>query len=74
MLSNDTQITRMLNFHPHFRETVILNIFYKSHDEKCSFLPFSTTKVKRSTWNLHILVNVHVAQILIKTIILNKRN
>ena len=37
MLSNDTQMTRMLNFHPYFRETVILNNFYKIHDEKCSF-------------------------------------
>ena len=37
MLSNDTQMTRMLNFHPYFRETVILNNFYKIRDEKCSF-------------------------------------
>ena len=37
MLSNDTQITPMLNFQPHFRETVILGNFYKIHDEKCSF-------------------------------------
>ena len=28
MLLNDTQMTRMLNFHPYFRETVILNIFF----------------------------------------------
>ena len=42
MLSNDTQMTRMLNFHPCFRETVILNNFYKIHDKKCSFLSFST--------------------------------
>ena len=37
MLSNDTQMTRMLNFNPYFRETVILNNFYKIHDEKYSF-------------------------------------
>ena len=37
MLSNDTQMTRMLNFHQYFSETVILNNFYKIHDEKCSF-------------------------------------
>ena len=37
MLSNDTQNTRMLHFHPHFRETVILGNFYKIHDGKCSF-------------------------------------
>ena len=37
------------------------------------FLPFST-RVKSSIWNQHILVNVHVAQILIKAIILEKRN
>ena len=37
MLSNDTQVTPMLNFHPHFRETVILGNFYKIHDENCSF-------------------------------------
>ena len=42
MLSKDTQMTRMLNFHPYFRETVILNIFfYKIHDEKCSFFRLS---------------------------------
>ena len=51
MLSNDTQMTPMLNFHPYFRETVILNNFYKIHDEKCSFLSFSTTRVKRFIWN-----------------------
>ena len=27
----------MLNFHPHFRETVILSNFYKIRDEKYSF-------------------------------------
>ena len=37
MLSNYTQITRMFNFHPHFRETVILGNFYKIHDEKMQF-------------------------------------
>ena len=64
----------MLNFHPHFRETVILSNFYKINDEKCSFLSFSTTRVKRVIWNQHISVNVHVAYILINTIILKKRN
>ena len=47
IVSNDTQITRMINFHPHFRETVILGNFYKIHDEKCSFLSFSKTRVKK---------------------------
>ena len=28
MLSNNTQITRMLNVHPHFGETVIWGIFF----------------------------------------------
>ena len=43
-------------------ETVILSIVFenKIHDEKCSFLPFST-RVKRSIWNQHILFNFHVA-------------
>ena len=38
------------------------------------FLSFSTTRVKRIIWNQHISVNVYVAWILIKTIILKKRN
>ena len=38
------------------------------------FLSFSTTRVKRIKWNQHISVNVHVAIILMKTIILQKRN
>ena len=54
MLSNDTQVTSMLNFHAHFRETVIFVNFYKIHDEKCSFLSFSTTRVKGIIWNQHI--------------------
>ena len=37
MLSNDTQMTRMLNFHPYFRETVILNNFYKIHAKNAVF-------------------------------------
>ena len=74
MLFNDTQITHKLNFHWQFRETVILSNFYKIHAEKCSFLLFSTTRVKRIIWNQHISVNVHIAQILIKKIILKKRN
>ena len=53
---------------------LILSNFYKIHAEKFSFLPLSATRVKRSIWNQHIFVNVHVAQILIKTIILKKRN
>ena len=68
MLSYDIPVTRMINFHPHFRETMILGIFYKIHNEKCSFLSFSTTRVKRIIWNQHISVNAGVAQILIKTI------
>ena len=34
MLSNDTQITPILKFHPYFRETVILSNFYKIIDDK----------------------------------------
>ena len=45
--TNDT----FFNSHPYFSETVILNNFYKIHDEKCSFLSFSTTRVKRHIWN-----------------------
>ena len=37
MLSNETQITCMLNFHPHFCETEILSNFYNIHNDKCSF-------------------------------------
>ena len=62
MLSNDTQMTRMLNFHPNFRETVILNNFCKIHDEKCSLLSFSTTRVKHITRNQHISVSVHIGE------------
>ena len=61
ILSNDTQITRKLNFHPHFCETVILGNFYEIHDEKYSFLSFSTTRVKGIIWNQHISVNGHIA-------------
>ena len=50
-----------LNFHPHFCETVILSNFYEIHDEKYSFLSFSTTRVKGIIWNQHISVNVHIA-------------
>ena len=74
MLSNDTQIARILDFYPYFRETWILNNFYKIHDEKCSFLLFSTTRVKRIIWNQHISVNVLIAQIFKKTFILKKQN
>ena len=31
-----THKLHVLNFHPHFREIVVLSIFYKIHDEKCS--------------------------------------
>ena len=62
MLSNDTQIMYISNFHPHFRETAILSIlFYKIHDEKCSFLLFSTARFQYNIWNYHIYVNVHDA-------------
>ena len=37
ILLNDTQITHILNFHPHFRETVILGIFCQIDNEMCSF-------------------------------------
>ena len=37
MLSNDTQTTRILNFHPHFRETVILSNFYKFMTKNAGF-------------------------------------
>ena len=46
MLSNDTQITRMLNFHPHFRETVILGIFYKIHGENAVFCRLAQQELK----------------------------
>ena len=55
--NNDTYV----KFPSVFRETVILNNFYKIHDEKCSFLSFSTTRVKLNIWNQRISVNVHVA-------------
>ena len=74
MLLNDTQIAHILNFHPYCRETVIVSNFCKIHDEKYSFLLFGTTRVKHIIWKQHISVNVHIAQILIKTIILKKRN
>ena len=48
--------------------------FYKIHDEKCSFLLFGTTRVEHIIWNQHISVNVHIAQILIETIIPKKWN
>ena len=48
MLSNDTQVTRMLNFHPYFRETVILGNFYKIHDEKCIFCRLGQQELKVS--------------------------
>ena len=72
MLLNDTQIAHISSFHPYCRETVILSNFYKIHDEKYIFLLFGT-RVKH-IWKQHISVNVHIAQILIKTIILKKRN
>ena len=37
MLSNDTQNTPILNFHPYFRETVILSNFYKNQWRKMQF-------------------------------------
>ena len=36
ILSNDLQITCILNFHPHFRKTVISINFYEIRDAKCS--------------------------------------
>ena len=35
--------------------------FYQIHDEKCSFLSFSKTRVKHIIWNQNISVNVYVA-------------
>ena len=61
MLSNVTRITHTLKFHPHFPEAVILTNFYEIHEAKkqlCRLLKQELT---------HILVNVHVAWILIKT-------
>ena len=55
-LSSDTQITHLFNNHQHFSETVILSNFYKIHDEKYSFLPFSTGQcsccinIKKISW------------------------
>ena len=40
ILSNDPQFTHVLNFHPHFRETVILSNLYKIHDEKYGSFAF----------------------------------
>ena len=74
MLLNDTKIAHMLNFHPYCREIVILSNSYKIHDEKYRFLLFGKKRVKHSIWKQHISVNVHIAQILIKTIIPKKRN
>ena len=48
--TNYTQI----KFPRYFREIVIFSNFYEVHDEKCSFLSFSTTRVKRSIWNQYI--------------------
>ena len=48
MLSNDTQITRMLNFHSHFREIVILGNFYKIDAWKCSFCRLAQQELKVS--------------------------
>ena len=36
-MSNDTQITRLSNFHQHFPKTAISRNFYKIRDEKCSY-------------------------------------
>ena len=47
ILWNDRQITRILNFYPHFCKTVISRNVYQIHDDKCSFLSFSTQRVKR---------------------------
>ena len=66
MLLNDTQFAHIFKVHPYCRETVILSILYKIHDEKYSFLLFSTTRIKHIIWKQHISVNVHIAQILIK--------
>ena len=46
ILLNHRRITRISNVHPHCRNTVISRNFYQIHDEKCSFLSFSTTRVK----------------------------
>ena len=48
MFSNDTQITRMFNFHAHFRETVILGNFYEIRDEKCIFCRLAQQELKVS--------------------------
>ena len=73
MLSNDTQITRILNFHPYLRGTV--DFFIKFMTKNAVFCCLAQQeRVKHIIWNQHISVNVHIAQILIKTIILKKRN
>ena len=41
ILLNDTQIPHVLNFHLHFRETVISNNIYKIHDENAGFFKWS---------------------------------
>ena len=61
MLLNYTQITRMFNFHPHFRETVILSNFYDIHDENAVFCHLAQqelnvsyeTSIFRSMFMLH---------------------
>ena len=50
ILSNDTQVTRILNFHPHFRKTVISENFYQILDEKCSFFVAWHNK----SWTYHM--------------------
>ena len=52
----DTQITHIKLFIRIFVKLILSLFFYKIHDEKCSFLPFSTARVKGSIWNQHILV------------------
>ena len=62
ILSNDTQITRISNFHPRFKKTVISGFFLSNSWRKKAvfFSSFSTTRVKRIIWNQHISVKVHV--------------
>ena len=45
-----TQVARILNFHPHFRKTVISGNFYQILDEKCSFFVAWHNK----SWTYHM--------------------
>ena len=60
MLSNDTQITRMLKFHPHFGEVVILGNFIKLMTKNAVFCRLAQQELKVSyetsiVWSMFML-------------------